>query len=156
MLPRKTPTVAALCALPAYALAQSASGAATGGASVSPSGSAATVGSGGSASSGGTSASTLGTAGTSTGSAGTSSSMGVGGSAATANGTASSQSKVNPNATNGHAKAMANEGGGTWSKYMTHTKDKKGRRSSRTKSMAQEPGGPPVKSTVGAGVSTSQ
>jgi len=156
MLPRKTLMVAALCALPAYALAQSASGAATGGASVSPSGSAATVGSGGSAAAGGTSASTLGTAGTSTGSAGTSSSMGVCGSAATANGRASAQSKVNPNATNGHTKATANERGGTWSKSMTHTKDKNGTLSSRTKSMAHEPGGPPVKSTVGAGVSTSQ
>lgn len=156
MLPRQTLMVAALCALPVYAFAQSASGAATGGASVSPSGSAATVGSGGSAAAGGTSASTLGTAGTSTGSAGTSSSMGVGGSAAAANGKASSQSKVNPNATNGHAKAMANEGGGTWSKSMTHTKDKNGTLSSRTKSMAHQPGGPPVKSTVGAGVSTSQ
>ena len=60
------------------------------------------------------------------------------------------------NATNGHAKAMANEGGGTWSKSMTHTKDKNGTLSSRTKSMAHEPGGPPVKSTVGAGVSTSR
>jgi hypothetical protein len=80
--------------------------------------------------------------------------MGVGGSAA--GGRASSQSKVNPNATNGHAKAMANEGGGVWSKSMTHTKDHKGQLSSRTKSMSHEPGGPPVKSTVGAGVSTSQ
>jgi len=156
MFPRKTLIIAALCAFPAYALAQSASGAATGGASVSPSGSAATVGSGGSAASGGTAASTLGTAGTSTGNAGTSSSMGVGGSAAAANGKASSQSKVNPKATNGHAKAMANEGGGTWSKSMTHTKDKNGTLSSRTKSMAHQPGGAPVKSTVGAGVSTSQ
>ena len=83
---------------------------------------------------GGTSASTLGTAGTSTGSAGTSSSMGVGGSAA--GGKASAKSKVNPNASNGHAKAMANEGGGEWSKSMTHTKDKNGSLSSRTKSMA--------------------
>jgi len=80
--------------------------------------------------------------------------MGVGGSAA--GGKASSQSKVNPNATSGHAKAMANEGGGTWSKSMTHTKDKKGVVSSRTKSMAHEPGGPPTKSTVGASAGTSR
>ena len=80
--------------------------------------------------------------------------MGVGGSAAAADGKASSKSKVNPNATSGHSKAMANEGGGTWSKSMTHTKDHKGQLSSRTKSMAHEPGGPPAKSTVGAGVST--
>jgi hypothetical protein len=80
--------------------------------------------------------------------------MGVGGSAA--GGKTQSQSKVNPNATNGHAKAMANEGGGVWSKSMTHTKDHKGELSSRTKSMAHEPGGPPVKSTVGSSAGTSQ
>jgi hypothetical protein len=151
---RKALMVAALCSLPAYAFAQSASGVATGGASTSPSGSSATVGSGGSAAAGGTSASTLGTAGTSTGSSGTSSSMGVGGSAA--GGKASSQSKVNPDGTNGHAKAKANEGGGVWSKSMTHTKDKNGELSTRTKSMAHEPGGPPVKSTVGSSAGTSQ
>jgi hypothetical protein len=82
--------------------------------------------------------------------------MGVGGSAAAADGKASSQSKINPNATNGHSKAMANEGGGTWSKSMTHTKDHKGELSSRTKSMAHEPGGPPVKSTTGSSVGTQQ
>jgi len=79
--------------------------------------------------------------------------MGVGGSAA--GGKASAKSKVNPNASNGHAKAMANEGG-EWSKSMTHTKDKNGSLSSRTKSMAHEPGGPPVKSTVGSSVNTSR
>src|SRR3569833_2100237 len=122
MIVRNILLAAALSALPGYAMAQSASGAATGGASASPSGSSATVGSGGSAAAGGTSASTLGTAGTSTGSSGTSSSMGVGGSAASANGgKVQSNSKVNPNATNGHSKAMANEGGGTWSKSMSHT-----------------------------------
>ena len=83
--------------------------------------------------------------------------MGLGGSAAaTDGGKVKSQSKINPNATNGHAKAMANEGGGTWSKSMTHTKDHKGTVSSRTKSMAHEPGGPPVKSTVGSSAGTSQ
>src|SRR4029079_5602855 len=123
MFARKIVMLAALCALPSYGLAQSASGAATGGASVSPSGSSATVGSGGSAAAGGTSASTLGTAGTSTGPAGTSSSMGVVVSAA--GGKVKWQSKGNPNATNGHSKAMANEGGGTWSKSMTHTKNHK-------------------------------
>jgi hypothetical protein len=156
MLARKTLIIAALCAFPPYAMAQSASGAATGGASNSPSGSAATVGSGGSAAAGGTSASTLGTAGVSSGSGGTSSSMGVGGSAAASDGKASSQSKMNPNATNGHAKAMANNGGGEWSKSMTHTKDHKGELSSRTKSMSHEPGGPPVKSTVGSSSGISQ
>jgi hypothetical protein len=80
--------------------------------------------------------------------------MGVGGSAA--GGKASAKSKVNPNASNGHAKAMANEGGGEWSKSMTHTKDHKGTLSSRTKSMSHEPGGPPAKSTVGSSVNTSR
>jgi hypothetical protein len=51
---------------------------------------------------------------------------------------------------------MANEGGGEWSKSMTHTKDKNGSLSSRTKSMAHQPGGPPVKSTVGSSVNTSR
>jgi hypothetical protein len=49
---------------------------------------------------------------------------------------------------------MANEGGGTWSKSKTHTKNKNGTVSSRTKSMAHEPGGPPVKSTVGSSAGT--
>jgi hypothetical protein len=83
--------------------------------------------------------------------------MGVGGSAASANGgKVQSQSKVNPNVTNGHSKAMANEGGGTRSKSMTHTKDHKGELSSRTKSMSHEPGGPPAKSTTGSSAGTSQ
>jgi hypothetical protein len=83
--------------------------------------------------------------------------MGVGGSAASANGgKVQSQSKVNPNVTNGHSKATANEGGGTWSKSMTHTKDHKGELSSRTKSMSHEPGGPPAKSTTGSSAGTSQ
>jgi hypothetical protein len=71
--------------------------------------------------------------------------MGVGGSAA--GGKTQSKSKINPNASNGDAKAQANEGG-VWSKSMTHTKNKHGELSSRTKSMSHEPGGPPTKSTV--------
>jgi hypothetical protein len=82
--------------------------------------------------------------------------MGVGGSAATADGKASSKSKINPKGTNGHSKAMANEGGGAWSKSMTHTKDHKGELSTRTKSMAHQPGGPPAKSTTGSSASTKQ
>jgi hypothetical protein len=74
--------------------------------------------------------------------------MGIGGSAA--GGKTSSRSNVNSNGTNGQAKAMANEGGGTWSKSQTKVKDHKGELSTRTKSMAHEPGGPPVKSTVGS------
>src|SRR4051812_18618058 len=145
-------TALVLSALSCAALAQSASGAATGGASTSPGSSAATVGSGGSAASGGTSASTVGTGGTSTGAAGTSSSIGVGGSAA--GDKSSAKSKVNPNATNAHANARANEGGGVWSRSQTHTKVHKGELSTRTRSMAHQPGGPPVKSTVNSTAGT--
>ena len=49
---------------------------------------------------------------------------------------------------NGHAKAQAQDGG-TWSKSMTHIKTHKGEVSSRTKSMAHQPGGPAIKSTTG-------
>jgi len=45
------------------------------------------------------------------------------------------------------ARAKAQDGG-TWSKSMTDTKIKEGELDSRTKSMAHEPGGPPVKSTT--------
>jgi hypothetical protein len=72
--------------------------------------------------------------------------MALGGSAA--GDKANSSTQLNPNATNGQAKASANEGGGVWSKSHTHTKDKNGEVSSRTKSMAHEPGGPPAMSTV--------
>jgi len=99
-----------------------------------------TVGSGGSAAAGGTS----------TGPAGTSSSIGGAGSAATSDGgTATSSNKVheNPNMLQDQAKARAQDGG-TWSKSMTNTKIKEGELDSRTKSMAHEPGGPPVKSTT--------
>jgi hypothetical protein len=79
--------------------------------------------------------------------------MGVGGSAAGEK--ATSRSKVNPNATNGHASAGANEGGGTWSKSKTHTKvGQDGTVSTRTRSMAHERGGPPVKSTVRSSAGT--
>jgi len=107
-----------------------------------------TVGSGGSAAAGGTSASTLGLGGTSTGPAGTSSSIGGAGSAATSDGgKATSSNKVheNPNMLKDQAKAQAHDGG-TFSKSMTNTKVKDGELDSRTKSMAHEPGGPPVKS----------
>jgi hypothetical protein len=40
---------------------------------------------------------------------------------------------------------------GTWSKSMTHTKVHKGEVTSRTKDMAHQPGGPPVKSTTTTG-----
>lgn len=116
----------------------------------SSSGSSGTVGTGGSAAAGGTSASTLGLGGTSTGPAGTSSSIGGGGSAATSDGgkaTTSNKVHENPNMLQDQAKAKAQDGG-TWSKSMTNTRIKDGELNSRTKSMAHEPGGPPVKSTT--------
>ena len=51
---------------------------------------------------------------------------------------------------------QANEGGGTWSKSMTHTQERDGTVSSRTKSMAHEPGGAPAKSTVGSSATAPQ
>ena len=138
------------------ALAQSASTAGAGGSSSTPSSSSATGGSGGSASVGGTSASTLGLGGTSTGQNGTSSSLGTGGSAA--GGTKDmSSSKVhgNQNNLNGMSKARAQDGG-TWSRSMTHEKVHKGEVSTRTKSMAHQPGGPPTKSTTSGTYGSSQ
>jgi hypothetical protein len=44
------------------------------------------------------------------------------------------------------SKARA-QGCGTWSNFKTKTKVHKGEVTSRTKSMAHEPGGPPAKST---------
>ena len=109
-----------------------------------------TVGTAGSAAAGGTSASTLGLGGTSTGPAGTSSTIGGAGSAATSDGgraTTSNKVQENDNMLKDQAKAKAQDGG-TWSKSMTNTKIKEGELDSRTKSMAHEPGGPPVKSTT--------
>src|SRR3954463_504056 len=131
-------------------LAQSATSVGSGGASVGAGGSAATGGTAGSGAAGGTSASTLGTGGTSTGPAGTSSTIGGGGSAATSDGgkaTTSNKVHENPNMLQDQAKARAQDGG-TWSKSMTNTKIKEGELDSRTKSMAHQPGGPPVKSTT--------
>jgi hypothetical protein len=130
------------------ALAQSASTIGAGGASSTPSSTSATGGSGGSASVGGTSASTMGIGGTSTGSGGTSSSLGVAGSAAGGTkDTSSSKVHGNQNNLNGMSKARAQDGG-TWSRSMTKEKIHKGEVSTRTKSMAHQPGGPPVKSTT--------
>jgi len=110
----------------------------------------ATIGTGGSAAAGGTSASTLGLGATSKGPGGTSSSIGGAGSAAAVNGKATSRTKIhsNPQMLQGHSRAKAQDGG-TWSKSMTHTKvPHGGDLSSRTKSMAHQPGGPPAKSTT--------
>jgi hypothetical protein len=46
--------------------------------------------------------------------------------------------------------------GGTWSKSKTKTKLKKGELTSRTKSMAHEPGGSPAKSTTSTNVPVHQ
>jgi len=146
---RALPLLAAVLAFSAtapLAFAQSASTVGAGGAS----GGSGTVGSGGSAAAGGTSASTLGLGATSTGPDGTSSTIGGGGSAAVSDGgKATSSNKIhgNDNMLHDQAKAKAQDGG-TFSKSMTNTKIKDGELDSRTKSMAHEPGGPPVKSTT--------
>jgi hypothetical protein len=139
---------------PATAVAQSVSTVGSGGASAGASGSAATGGTAGSAAAGGTSASTLGTGGTSTAPNGaTSSTIGSGGSAAGGTrDTSSTKIHGNQNNLHGMSKARAQDKG-TWSRSKTKTKVHKGDVSSRTKSMAHQPGGPPAKSTstVGAG-----
>jgi hypothetical protein len=135
------------------AAAQSASTVGAG----SSSGGSATIGSGGSAAAGGTSASTLGAGGTSTAPSGTSSSIGSAGSAAAVDGKATSSTKLNanPNKLQGMSKARAQDGG-TWSRSMTKTKVKGDTLTSRTKSMAHEPGGAPAKSTTRQSISTGQ
>ena len=108
----------------------------------------ATIGSGGSAAAGGTSASTLGLGATSKGPSGTSSSIGSAGSAAAVNGRATSSTRIHSNSQwlLGQSKARAQDGG-TWSRSMTQTKVRQGGDlSSRTMSMAHQPGGAPVKS----------
>lgn len=144
------PLIAAALTLVAatpLAFAQSASSVGAG----SSSGSSGTVGTAGSGAAGGTSASTLGTGGTSTGPAGTSSIIGGGGSAATSDGgkaTTSNRINENPNKLQDQARAKAQDGG-TWGKSQTKTTiEKDGDLSSRTRSMAHEPGGPPAKSTT--------
>lgn len=127
------------------AVAQSASTLGSGGAS----GGSATGASGGSAAAGGTSASTLGAGATSTGPSGTSSSLGTGGSAA-GGAKDRSSTKLHGNANNLHGMSKARaQDKGTWSDSKTKTKIHKGEVDTRTKSMAHEPGGPPVKSTTG-------
>jgi hypothetical protein len=144
------PLIAAALAFAAaspLAFAQSASSVGAG----SASGGSGTVGTAGSGAAGGTSASTLGLGGTSTGPSGTSSTIGGGGRAATSDGgkaTTSNKINENPNKLQEQAKAKAQDGG-TWSKSHTKTTiEKDGDLSSRTKSMAHEPGGPPAKSTT--------
>ena len=137
-------------AVSSAALAQSASTVGSGGASVGASGSAATGGTAGSGAAGGTSASTLGTGGTSTSPTGATSST-IGSAGTAAGGTRDmSKTKINGNANNLHGHSMARaQDGGTWSRSMTQTKVHKGEVRSRTRTMAHQPGGPPVKSTTG-------
>jgi hypothetical protein len=91
----------------------------------------------------------LGIGGTSTGENGTSSSLGSGGSAAGGSKQKSS-TRINGGENNLHGMSKARaQDKGTWSKSKTKTKIHKGEVNSRTKSMAHEPGGPPVKSTTG-------
>jgi len=64
--------------------------------------------------------------------------------------------KNNPNMLQDQAKAKAQDGG-TWSKSMTKTKIKQGDQlTSRTKTMAHEPGGPPAKSTTRENINVGQ
>ena len=105
-------------------------------------------GSAGSAAAGGTSASTVGLGANSIGKGGTSTAVGAGGSAAAATGKVRSDTKIreNPQMMRGQAKAKAWDGG-TWSKSATNTRiQRDGDLTSRTKSMAHEPGGKPAMS----------
>src|SRR2546423_12459689 len=137
-------------AVSSAALAQSATTMGSGGASVGGGGSAATGGTAGSGAAGGTSASTLGTGGTSTTPTGTTSSTIGSGGSATGGVRDTSRTRINGNANNLHGHSMARaQDRGTWSRSMTQTKIHKGDVRSRTRTMAHEPGGPPVKSTTG-------
>ena len=135
----------------------SASTLGTGAASQTPSGMRGVVGSGGSAAAGGTSSSSLGLGAESAAPGGASSAMATGGSAAAPDGHTMSRSGVHGsgNAMNGQSMDQAHLPGGTWSKSHTVTHLHHGTLSSRTKSMAHEPGGPPVQSTIGSSVNPS-
>jgi hypothetical protein len=129
-------------------LAQSASTVGSGGASTGAAGSAATGSTAGTAAVGGTSASSLGTGGTSSSPSGTTSST-IGSAGTAAGGTKNtSRTKINGNDNNLHGMSNARaQDGGTWSRSRTQTKVHKGVVSSRTRTMAHQPGGAPVKST---------
>jgi len=104
-----------------------------------------TIGTAGSAAAGGTSASTAGVGAHSASPGGSSSAIASGGSASTDRGKAKSDTRIhqNPQMLQAQSKAMAHDGG-TWSRSATNTRVKNdGALSSRTKSMAHEPGGKP-------------
>jgi hypothetical protein len=105
----------------------------------------ATAGSAGTAAVGGNSASTLGTGAVSNSSKGDSSALAMGGSAAGDNTKTRSAVHGNNNV-NGNAMAMAHDGG-EMAKSHTVCHDRDDSVNCRTKTMAHEPGGPPVKST---------
>jgi hypothetical protein len=139
------------------ALAQSASTVGTGVGSVGASGSSGVFGTGGSADAGGTSATSLGLGAQSTTPSTSSSGLATGGSAAAVNGHVMSRSGVHGNNNlNGQAMDQAHQPGGVWSKSHTVTHDRQGVLTSRTKSMAHEPGGPPTKSMSGRTVNLGQ
>ena len=105
----------------------------------------AAAGSAGTAAVGGNSASTLGAGAVSNGPKGDASALGMGASAAGDN--AKTRAGVHGNNNlNGNAMAMAHDGG-DWAKSHTVCHDRSDSVACRTKSMAHEPGGPPVKSS---------
>jgi len=111
-------------------------------------------GSAGTASVGGNSASTLGAGAVSNGANGNSSALGMGSSAAGDN--AKTRAGVHGNNNlNGNAMAMAHDGG-DMAKSHTVCHDRSDSVECRTKTMAHEPGGPPVKSTTQSGATISQ
>ena len=110
----------------------------------SPQGSAA-AGSGGTAAVGGNSASTLGAGAVSNSPNGDASALGMG--ASTAGDNTKTRAGVHGNNNlNGNAMAMAHDGG-DMAKSHTVCHDRSDSVDCRTKTMAHEPGGPPVKST---------
>jgi len=105
----------------------------------------AAAGSAGTAAVGGNSASTLGAGAVSNGPKGDASALGMGASAAGDN--AKTRAGVHGNNNlNGNAMAMAHDGG-DMAKSHTVCPDRSDSVDCRTKTMAHEPGGPPVKST---------
>lgn len=109
-----------------------------------------TIASAGSAAAGGTSASTAGVGAQSNGPHGSSSAIAGAGSAATDRGKAKSGTRIiqNSQMLQAHSRATAQDGG-IWSKSATNTRVKNdGQLSSRTRSMAHEPGGKPAMSTT--------
>ncbi len=121
------------------------------------SGACGTVGSGGAAATDSTSATTLGTAGACQTEEGTSATLGTGGSAAAVDGKVKSRTHIvdNPNNLQGTSQARAQDGG-EWSRSKTKTRVKDETLSSRTRTMAHEPGGAPTKSTSNAEVDLSE